>query len=196
MKKVLIALVLSFWASLASAQNVNENFDGIAAGTTAETLGLTGVTMSSAPAGGWTVVTFGVGVFALVSGNGLASTVGTEVLTMDFAPGHSAYRFDFAQLAADSVQVTGFRDGVLVFTHTYPGAIPPGIVFPEGTAAAAGIIFDRLVIQSLGGTPTAIDNLAVTGASTIPTLSQWGLVLLAGLMGVGAFATMRRQRQA
>jgi IPTL-CTERM motif len=193
MKKALLALVLSFWASVASAQNVVTDFESFAPGTAVEALAIPGVTFSSAPPGGWTVTTF-VG-FALLT-NGLVNTIAGDVLTADFAPGHSAYRFDFATNGAGTVQVTGFRGGVLVFTHTYTGAIPPGIAFPEGTAAASGIIFDRLVIEGLGGLQFGIDNLAVTGASSIPTLSQWGLILLAGLMGIGAFATMRRQRQA
>jgi hypothetical protein len=192
MKKALLALVLSLWASLASAQNVITDFDALAAGPV-EGIAITGVTFSSAPVGGWAVVPIGPGVFALLSGNGIANAVGTEILTLDFAPGHSVYSFNFATNGPETVQVTGFRDGVQVFTHTYTGAIPPGILFPEGTAAAGGIIFDRLVIQTVGGAQMAIDSLAVTGSSTIPTLSQWGLILLAGLMGIGAYAAMRRQ---
>ena len=190
MKKAVVALVLSLWASLASAQNVATDFEAFAPGTAVEALAIPGVTFSSAPPGGWTVTTF-VG-FALLT-NGIVNTPAGDVLTADFAPGHSSYRFDFATNGAGTVQVTGFRNGVVVFTHAYTGTIPPGIVFPEGTAAATGVIFDRLVIEGLGGLQFGIDNFAATGASTIPTLSQWGLILLAGLMGVGAFATMRRQ---
>jgi hypothetical protein len=193
MKKALIALVLSFCASVASAQNVNTDFEAFPAATTAEALTVPGATFAGTPAGSWTVLALAPpGNFGLVGGNALYSAGGPP-LTVDFAPGHSAYRFDFATNPLANVQVTGFRDGVLVFTHTYAGAIPPGIIFPEGTAAAAGAIFDRLVIQNLGGGEIAIDNLSATGASTIPTLSQWGLILLAGLMGTGAFATMRRR---
>jgi hypothetical protein len=192
MKKAFVALVLSLWASFASAQNVNTDFEAFPVGTTAEALAVPGATFAGTPAGSWTVIALLPGSFGLVGGNALYSNGGPP-LTVDFAPGHSAYRFDYATNPLANVQVTGFRDGVLVFTHTYAGAIPPGIAFPEGTAAAAGAIFDRLEIVNLGGGEIAIDNFSATGASTIPTLSQWGLILLAGLMGIGAFATMRRQ---
>jgi hypothetical protein len=191
-KKAFVALVLSVWASVASAQNVNTDFEAFPAATTAEALAVPGATFAGTPAGSWTVIALLPGSFGLVGGNALYSNGGPP-LTVDFAPGHSAYRFDYATNPLANVQVTGFRDGVLVFTHTYAGAIPPGIAFPEGTAAAAGALFDRLEIQNLGGGEIAIDNLSATGASTIPTLSQWGLILLAGLMGIGAFATLRRR---
>ncbi len=191
MKKVLIALVLSFWASVASAQNVNENFDAFAAATPAEALVVPGATFAGTPAGSWTVFTPIPGTFALLTGNALYSNLG-PTLTVDFATPHTSYRFNHATNPAGTVQVTGFRNGALVFTHTYTGAIPPGLLFPEGTAAAAGTVFDRLVIQNISLGELAIDNLTAAGTS-VPTLSQWGLILLAGLMGIGAFATMRRQ---
>ena len=193
MKKAVIALVLSFWASVASAQNVTTDFEAIAIGTTATAVVIPGVTFADAPAGSWFIA--GSAGFALISGNVFVTNAGPNVLTADFASPHSVYRFDFATLAAaDSVQVSGFMGGTPVFTHVFTASIPPGVVTPEGVASGSGIVFDRLVIQTVGGAALlAFDNFAAFGPTQIPTLSQWGLILLAGLMGIGAYATMRRQ---
>lgn len=190
MKKAFIAFVLSLWASLASAQNTSIDFDAIAPGTTAEALGIAGVTFTAAPAGSWVVAASG---FATLTGNMLFVPVGASVLTVDFATPYRSYSFLFATNGAATVQVEGFLGGTPVFTSTFAGSIPPGVGVPEGTAAGAGPAYDRLVIQTVGGQEMAIDNLAAAGLSQVPTLSEWGLILLAGLMGIGAFAAMRRQ---
>lgn len=193
MKKAVFALVLTLWASVASAQNVSTDFEAFAGGTAAEALAVPGVTFTAAPAGSWSV---GVSAgFALISGNVLFTNPGPNVLTADFATPHTTYQFYFATLfAADSVQVSGFMGGTPVFTHVFTASIPPGVVSPEGVAAGSGILFDRLVIQTVGGAALlAFDNFAAFGPNQVPTLSQWGLILLAGLMGIGAYAAMRRQ---
>lgn len=197
MKKALLALVLSFWASLASAQNVSSDFEAIAAGTAATAVAIPGVTFTDAPPATWAIGTVAPGITTLISGNIFLTNAGPNVLTADFASPHSIYRFNFATTAVDTLQVEGFLAGNPVFTHTFTGSLPPGIVFPEGVASGSGIVFDRLVIQAVGGLgQVGIDNFAAFGPTQIPTLSQWGLILLAGLMGIGAYATMRRQRQA
>jgi IPTL-CTERM motif len=193
MKKAVFALVLSLWASVASAQNVSTDFEAFAGGTAAEALAVPGVTFTAAPPASWTVAGVIPGL-ALVSGNVIFTNPGPTVLTADFASPHNVYQFYFATSVADSIQVTGFLAGNPVFTHTFTGSIPPGTIVPEGVASGTGIVFDRLVIQAVGGLGQfVIDNFAAFGPTQVPTLSQWGLILLAGLMGIGAYATMRRQ---
>jgi len=189
-RKAIIAFVLSMWAGLAGAQTLSIDFDAIAPGTTAEALGVAGVTFTAAPAGSWVVQP---SALATLTGNLLIVPVGASVLTADFAVPYRSYSFLFATNGAATVQVEGFLGGTPVFTSTFTGSIPPGVAFPEGTAAGAGPAFDRLVIQTLGGQEIAIDNFAAAGLAQVPTLSEWGLILLAGLMGIAAFATLRRR---
>ncbi len=77
MKKAVIALVLSLWASVASAQNVSTDFDAFAGATAAEALGVPGVTFSAAPAGVMDRWRSSVG-FALMSGNVLYHESGAQ----------------------------------------------------------------------------------------------------------------------
>jgi hypothetical protein len=49
-----------------------------------------------------------------------------------------------------------------------------------------------------GGYESGIDNISLTqlgGVSSIPTLSQWGLILLSSLLVIGAVFTLRRRHQ-
>jgi hypothetical protein len=87
MKKALIALVLSCCASVASAQNVNTDFEAFPAATTAEALTVPGATFAGTPAGSWTVLALAPpGNFGLVGGNALYSAGGPP-LTVDSPPG-------------------------------------------------------------------------------------------------------------
>ncbi|CAN5313647.1 hypothetical protein BH11PSE11_BH11PSE11_34600 [soil metagenome] len=46
----------------------------------------------------------------------------------------------------------------------------------------------------VGGTATANASLTVGSPSGIPSLSEWAMILLAGLLGVSAMTTLRRRR--
>jgi hypothetical protein len=53
----------------------------------------------------------------------------------------------------------------------------------------------RLMVQASNFIATiVVDNMSLAAAPAIPTLSQWGMIILSFLLVLGAFMTMRRHR--
>ncbi|MDQ1315771.1 MAG: hypothetical protein QG662_1880 [Pseudomonadota bacterium] len=70
------------------------------------------------------------------------------------------------------------------------------------TAAISGVgAFDSVTLTSTSGTGFAwgMDNVVFSStpvaATPIPTLSQWGMILLSALLAIGTILALRRQRQ-
>ena len=98
-----------------------------------------------------------------------------------------------------TVQVSAFRGGVLLGSQT-PSFAADEIGF-VGFEDPAGI--DRIVIGNntlCTGCIHQLDNIlfenvtsAPAGVAAVPTLSQWGLIALAGLLALATIFTLRRR---
>lgn len=63
---------------------------------------------------------------------------------------------------------------------------------PLTLAAGASVSYTQYVSTVLGAVG---GGTATTTATAIPTLTEWGMILLSGLLGLGAAHTMRRRIQ-
>lgn len=185
-----LAAVFAFALSgKAQAQAVNVDFDAFVVGTAVEALAAPGVTFAGTPPGPWQVATGG---FATFTGNHIIANGGYAVLTATFAQPQFGYRFNFATNGPATLRVTGFLGGTQVFSQTFTGSIPPGVAFPEGIASGGAANYDSLVITTDESVQVALDNLAAGAAvASIPTLSEWGLAILAALMVLGVGFRLR-----
>ena len=148
-----------------------------------------------------------VAQFIPLTGHAASPPAGSAPAGVSFPHG----LFDFT---AASCLIQG---ATLAFTITYPQALPPGAVYWKygpapgnavphwyqlpaviaGNTATFSITDGGLGDDDLAANGTIVDQggpgVPGGGASGIPTLSEWGLILLAGMLGVFGVVGMRRR---
>lgn len=93
-----------------------------------------------------------------------------------------------ATTGANVIRAVYSRDGLA-------GPDPQGSVTAIFNGTAGQTVRVRLMVQASNFIATLdVDNLSLAIAPAIPTLSQWGMIILALLLALGAWLTMRRQR--
>jgi hypothetical protein len=93
-----------------------------------------------------------------------------------------------ATTGANVLQAVYSRDGLA-------GADPQGTVTATFNGTAGQTVRVRLLVQASNDVATIfVDNMSLASAAAIPTLSQWGMIILSVLLALGAFVAMRRQR--
>jgi Bacterial SH3 domain len=172
---LLILLVLGLSPGGVVLGAVNQNFDGFAPGTSAESLSISGITsMSSSPPNS-TLVQDATALGAPFSGNGLFNSTAGGTLTITFDQPQDSYSMSYETnngVGSDNFTVTGYRTGI-------PGSVfgPQDNSVPTtqfvGTASQSTPIFDQLVISSTTQ-DWGIDNLATTDAPAGITVFQTG----------------------
>lgn len=100
-----------------------------------------------------------------------------------------------------NVQVSAFKSGVLLGSQTL--SVSANEIGFAGFEDAGGI--DQIVIgdnTGCTGCVHQVDNVvfesagvAPVAAIAVPTMSQWGTIILSGLLAMGAVITLRRRRQ-
>ena len=176
------------------------NFDSDAVGSytpfTDVSNGISATFTSNGDPGGLSVYP---SIFSGLSGNvlldpGPAETDGL-VLTAKFSAELSDVTLSFAinpQTSSDTFSLAAYQGSTPVGSRTFSGPVqpgtgsaPPGVSFPEGTAAFSGANFNKLVFSSTG-IDFGVDNIAVDAAS-VPEPGGLSLLGLAALSG-GAIA--------
>jgi hypothetical protein len=93
-----------------------------------------------------------------------------------------------ATTGANVLRAVYSRDGLA-------GADPQGPVSATFNGTAGQTVRVRLMVQASNFIATiVVDNMSLAAAPAIPTLSQWGMIILSFLLVLGAFMTMRRHR--
>lgn len=90
--------------------------------------------------------------------------------------------------------------GTLPYIYTVSsGVLPPGLLLNSATGALTGTpltvgiyAFTILATDSVGCPGSRMYSIAISQGETIPTLSEWGLILLATLMGLAAIRNSRK----
>lgn len=143
--------------------------------------------------------------FIPVSGGAGSPPAGTAPAGVSFPQG----LFDFATNGCDA-------GSTITMVITYPQVLPPGTVYWKygPTPTDHSYHWYQLPATIVGNTVTfsitdgglGDDDLTANGiivdqggpgvpaATSIPTLSEWGMIILSGLMALGALVTLRRQR--
>jgi hypothetical protein len=90
----------------------------------------------------------------------------------------------------------GASGSAIVFTSATPAVCT--VAGSNVTAVAAGtcvLAADQAGNTNYNAAPQATASLTVISAAptSIPTLSEWGMIILSGLMALGAFMVMRRR---
>lgn len=93
-----------------------------------------------------------------------------------------------ATTGANVLRAVYSRDGVA-------GNDPQRTVTATFNGTAGQTVRVRLMAQASNFIANIyVDNMSLAAAPAIPTLSQWGMIILSILLALGAFLTMRRQR--
>ena len=156
-----------------------------------------------------------VGSFPITikASNGIAPDA-TQAATIVIAPAPAAPLLTSGAppngVVGTAYSFTVTSTGVPTPTLSISGSLPPGLVFDpstgviSGTATSAGS-FTLTITASNGTVPDAIQDITIviagapvvaTPATPVPTLSEWGLMLLAGLLSLTALAPGRRRERA
>lgn len=89
-------------------------------------------------------------------------------------------------------------DAALAFTPDFTSGIDPDINFwcDNGTNSLNGVWYYSNVLNGGPSTLTfAPGATAPVAPTSIPTLSEWGMILLSSLLALGTILTLRRKRQ-
>jgi len=97
---------------------------------------------------------------------------------------------------ADTLATTGANVLQAVYSRDGPaGADPQGAVTATFNGTAGQTVRVRLLVQASNDVATlVVDNMSLVGVAAIPTLSQWGMIVLSVLLALGAFVAMGRLR--
>jgi hypothetical protein len=110
-------------------------------------------------------------------------------------PSKPSFSFDLMDGNADTTVLEEVPPGwILNIECTVPGGT--GCVGPGGTCLIIteipnGLIFDCLDVAAGDNTCTFTNVKLVTN---IPTLSEWGLIAMAGILGIVGFMVIRRRK--
>ena len=192
-------------------------------GTTASCSASGQTTGTGTGAGTATVATNGW-VFA-PQGSGPLQTSGFIPTSGDpKSPPNLPQGYSFPQGLFDFVLTTGTPGSSATITITYPNALPPGTVYwkygpsPDGNNCIGAacttphwyqfpaVIAGNTVTLTITDGGLGDDDLMANGTivdqggpgvppTVVPTLNEWGLILLSCLLALGSLVALRRQRQ-
>ncbi|MCB9453913.1 MAG: hypothetical protein H6672_20975 [Anaerolineaceae bacterium] len=173
---LLLAVLLPITSVLAA---VNENFDGLPAGSNAAAFNTANVTWVTA--GG--VATVDLSAF-LVDPNFVANQLynyeTTNTITVNFTANQDSYDFYFAIQDATgpttgaAFTVQGYLGAALAFTDTYTFPDVAGNPLYEGHATGAGTAFDQLVLTTVNVERWALDTFITTDAPGVTVTESGG----------------------
>jgi hypothetical protein len=97
---------------------------------------------------------------------------------------------------ADTLATTGANVLQAVYSRDGPaGTDPQGTVTATFNGTAGQTVRLRLLVQASNDPATIlVDNMSLVAATAVPTLSQWGMIILSLILALGAFVMMRRER--
>jgi hypothetical protein len=98
--------------------------------------------------------------------------------------------------ALDTLATTGANVLQAVYSRDGPAGIDPqGTVTATFNGTAGQTVRLRLLVQASNDPATIlVDNMSLVAATAVPTLSQWGMIILSLILALGAFVMMRRER--
>jgi hypothetical protein len=114
-------------------------------------------------------------------------------------------RVDVTDTSASSINlttpgattVTGASAGVIVNLFSSDGSLPPAAQTGRGATfngTAGQVIRIRFLVQASNNPVIiALDNVAMAFSPTVPTMSEWALILMALLLAVTAAYKLRRR---
>ena len=103
-------------------------------------------------------------------------------------------------VAVGTNNIGAFQNAADVLTDSYFGDDDSGILSPPSTEAIGLVASEDDLGNDEGNytinfsAPTSSLSQGGATAASIPTLSEWGMILLWGLLALGAVFTLRRQR--
>jgi hypothetical protein len=129
----------------------------------------------------------------------LAVTTGLTSMTITLSTPHNKFGFEFEpNNGTQAITVTYFNGATTL------GSIPLTVAGSSGArlfAANSSTPITHVVIAAPAGANGFAmaqfrygDQPPLPGATSIPTLSEWGMIILSSLLALGAIFTLRRQR--
>ena len=138
---------------------------------------------------------------------------GAEDLVFDYRCGWNLQTFGATEDRTFSVNIEESGGGAVLQSDLILTALPNTQAIPDNGGNMTGIVdvtafagqsarisFDWFVPQTFTGPAFCqLDNVSIGGGivvADVPTLSEWGLILMAGILGIVGFMIMRRRKLA